>query len=79
MAMALDETTPGDPHNALFLAQACSLAYFDEPAAAAAFREQLGLEARLISVDNTQVYVARMTGPSWWRSAAPRRRRRSTA
>ena len=58
MAMALDETTPGDPHNALFLAQACGLAYFDEPAAAVAFREQLGLEAQLISVDNTQVYVA---------------------
>ena len=58
MAMALDETTPGDPHNALFLAQACNLAYYDEPAAAVAFREQLGLEAQLISVDNTQVYVA---------------------
>ena len=59
MAMALDETTPGNPHNALFLAQACSLAYLDEPEAAAGFREQLGLEAELISVDNTQVYVAK--------------------
>src|SRR3954453_8832134 len=58
MAMALDETTPGDPRNALFLAQACGLAYCDEPAAAAGFREQLGLGAKLISVDNTQVYVA---------------------
>lgn len=57
MAMTLDETTPGDPRNALFLAQACSLAYFDEPAGAAGFREELGLEAKLISVDNTQVYV----------------------
>jgi hypothetical protein len=58
MAMSLDETTPGRPHNALYLAQACSLAYCDEPEAAVGFREQLGLEARLISVDNTQVYVA---------------------
>ena len=58
MAMALDETTPGSPQNALFLAQACSLAYYDEPEAAKGFREQLGLEARLISVGNTQVYVA---------------------
>jgi hypothetical protein len=58
MAMALDETTPGNPQNALYLAQACGLAYCDEPEAATGFREQLGLEAKLISVDNTQVYVA---------------------
>jgi triacylglycerol lipase len=58
MTMALDETTPGNPHNALYLAQACNLAYYDEPEASVGFREQLGLEAKLISVDNTQVYVA---------------------
>src|SRR5262245_34267793 len=58
MAMALDETTPGNPQSALYLAQACGLAYCDKPEAAVGFREQLGLEARLISVDNTQVYVA---------------------
>jgi triacylglycerol lipase len=58
MAMALDESTPGSPQNAMFLAQACSLAYDDEPEGATKFREQLGLEARLISVSNTQVYVA---------------------
>ena len=58
MAMALDETTPGSPQNALFLAQACSLAYCDEPEAAKGFKKLLGLDARLISAGNTQVYVA---------------------
>jgi hypothetical protein len=58
MDMALDPTKPGDPGNALFLAQACDLAYCDEPAGPTGFRERLGLEARLISADNTQVYVA---------------------
>lgn len=56
--MALDETTPGSPRNALFLARACNLAYYDEAEAAPGFRDQLGLDARLISVENTQVYVA---------------------
>jgi triacylglycerol lipase len=58
MTLALDESTPGSPQNALTLAQACSLAYLDEPEGAAKFRDQLELDARLISVDNTQVYVA---------------------
>jgi hypothetical protein len=58
MFAALDETTPGDPLNALYLAQACSLAYYDEDKAVPGFREDLGLNARLISVDNTQVYLA---------------------
>ena len=58
MFAALDETTPGDPRNALYLAQACSLAYYDEDKAVPGFREDLGLDARLISVDNTQVYLA---------------------
>ena len=46
------------PRTALFLAQACSLAYCDEPEAAQGFRELLGLDARLINADNTQVYLA---------------------
>jgi triacylglycerol lipase len=58
MAIALDDEKPGDPRNALFLAQACSLAYLDAPEGVRGFRDQLELEARLISVDNTQVYVA---------------------
>jgi hypothetical protein len=58
MTMALDDTKPGDAQNALVLAQACALAYLDEPAGTQGFLDQLGLKARLISVDNTQVYVA---------------------
>ena len=56
--MPLDDTKPGDSRNALFLAQACNLAYFDVPGGVDRFRDDLGLEARLISVGNTQVYVA---------------------
>jgi triacylglycerol lipase len=58
MPMVLDDTNPGDARNALALAQACALAYYDEPEGVKGFRDQLGLEARLISVDNTQVYLA---------------------
>ena len=58
MFTALDETKPGNPQNALFLSQACSLAYDDENKAVPNFRDQLGLRARLISVENTQVYLA---------------------
>jgi hypothetical protein len=58
MSMSLDASVAGDPRNALFLARACELAYFSEPEGAARFRSELSLEAKLISVDNTQVYVA---------------------
>jgi triacylglycerol lipase len=58
MPMVLDATKPGDSRNALFLAEACNLAYFDEPVGVNRFRDELGLESRLISVGNTQVYVA---------------------
>ena len=37
MFAALDETTPGDPRNALFLAQACGLAYLTRPRPARGF------------------------------------------
>ena len=62
MSMVLNEGAQGDPRNALFLAQACALAYLDELAAQPRFADQLGLEAKLISVDNTQVYVAENDG-----------------
>ncbi|MGO9598706.1 MAG: lipase family protein [Isosphaeraceae bacterium] len=62
MPMALSDATQGDPQNALFLAQACALAYLDEPAAKPRFADQLGLNAKLISVDNTQAYVAENDG-----------------
>jgi hypothetical protein len=43
--------------NAMYLAKACLIAYAGEPEGPARFRNELGLEAKLIGVDNTQVYV----------------------
>ncbi len=57
MSLALDNAKQGDPWNALFLAEACNLAYCDEAEGVAEFRNRLGLQAQLISVNNTQVYV----------------------
>jgi len=59
MTMSLYGSAPGDARNALFLARACDLAYYDEAEGSSRFREELGLEARLISADNTQVYVGK--------------------
>lgn len=58
MSTSLDSTVSGDPRNGLILARACELAYYGEPEGPARFRSELGLEAKLISADNTQVYVA---------------------
>jgi hypothetical protein len=52
-----DISTPGDVRNALFLARACDLASYEEPESRARFRAELGLDAHLMSADNTQVYV----------------------
>jgi len=56
--MPLDCTIAGDLANARFLTKACELAYLPEPEGAAAFGAVLGMTARLLSVDNTQAYVA---------------------
>jgi triacylglycerol lipase len=58
MSAPLDVSAGGNPVNALILAKACDLAYYPEADGAPRFRSELGLEAKLISVDNTQVYVA---------------------
>jgi predicted lipase len=58
MTLELIEDAKGDPRNAQALALACDLAYLQEAEGAEAFRKQLGLEARLLSVGNTQAYVA---------------------
>lgn len=58
MPTKLDMTARSSPANALLLGEACSLAYLDQAEAAQGFRETLGLDARLISLGNTQVYVA---------------------
>jgi len=56
--MRLIAEAPGDWRNAAFQAVACELAYLPDPAGREAFRARLGLDARLIAVDNTQAYVA---------------------
>ena len=56
--MKLTEDVVGSVENANFLCLACQLAYLPEVEAVPKFRDQLGLNAKLISVDNTQVYVA---------------------
>jgi hypothetical protein len=58
MTMELIEDAKGDSRNAQALALASDLAYLAEAEGQEAFRTQLGLEARLLSVGNTQVYVA---------------------
>lgn len=60
-AMKLDRSKSGDDHNALYLARACQLAYQPQDTAIPAFKQELGLDVRLISVDNTQAYVG--SGP----------------
>jgi hypothetical protein len=57
MTLQLIEDAKGDLRNARFLALASDLAYLPESEGAPAYREQLGLEARLLSVGNTQAYV----------------------
>lgn len=53
----LIDDAPGDSRNAAYLALACELVYLPEPAGREAFRERLGLDARLIASANTQTYV----------------------
>ncbi|MFM7152155.1 MAG: lipase family protein, partial [Gemmataceae bacterium] len=57
MALELFEDSLNDARNAVFLAAASDLAYANEEEGVPAFREQLGLEARLISRGNTQAWV----------------------
>jgi hypothetical protein len=57
MTLQLVDDRPGDVRSAAYLAVACELAYYPGPRGAAGFREKLGLDARLISVKNTQVYL----------------------
>lgn len=58
MPLELVEDAGGDPRNARFLATASDLAYYSQDKGAAEFATQLGLNATLISVDNTQAYLA---------------------
>ncbi len=55
---ALTEDAVGDPGNAALLATACQLAYAPADRGVPAFNDELGLDATLISVGNTQAYLA---------------------
>jgi triacylglycerol lipase len=57
MTLELIPDASGDVRNARFLATASDLAYLPEAEGVPQFRDKLGLDAKLISVDNTQVYV----------------------
>src|SRR5262249_43236938 len=58
MTLELVEDALGDYRNCRALAVASNLAYLPESEGVEGFRSQLGLEARLQSVNNTQAYVA---------------------
>jgi hypothetical protein len=58
MSHQLVEDAKGDPRNADFLGLASELAYLPSDAGVSAFKERLGLDATLVSVGNTQCYIA---------------------
>ena len=51
------QATDRDYANARYFATACDLAYYPEAEGKPKFQNELGLDVKLISVDNTQVYV----------------------
>jgi hypothetical protein len=55
--ISLPDRPAGDTSLAFYFAQAVDLAYYNDDGPSK-FRDQLGLDAKLISVGNTQVYVA---------------------
>lgn len=57
MTLELFENAGGDPRNAQYLALASDFAYLPPADGVKAFRDDLGLDAQLYSVGNTQVYV----------------------
>jgi hypothetical protein len=57
VALELIEDALGDPRNACTLALASDLAYMGQAEGAEAFRTQLGLDAKLFSVGNTQAFL----------------------
>jgi triacylglycerol lipase len=58
MPYTLVEDALGDQRNAAALAAASQFAYYPEAQGIEAFQNELGLTAKLISVNNTQAYVA---------------------
>jgi triacylglycerol lipase len=58
MSLVMEETPGGNLANAHYLTMASDLAYYNEPAGPQRFLSELGLDAKLFSVGNTQAYVA---------------------
>lgn len=53
----LDPTKGHSAHNAHYLATLCDLVYYEQEKAGKLIADQLKIDAKLISVDNTQAYV----------------------
>ncbi|MFK7820544.1 MAG: Mbeg1-like protein [Planctomycetaceae bacterium] len=58
----LQPTKGHSPKHAHYLATLCDLVYYDQQKAGREIREQLNLDAKLVSVDNTQAYVCENEG-----------------
>ncbi len=58
MALILNTQVGRDYHNAHVLATACEIAYLPADKGAEQYQSRMGMQAELVSVDNTQVYVA---------------------
>src|SRR6266851_5334651 len=58
MPLVMEETPGGNLQNAHYLAAASDLAYYNAPEGPQKFKDELGLDAKLFSVGNTQAYVA---------------------
>ena len=58
MSLTLNtQATDRDYSNARYFATACDMAYDPEAEGKPKFQSELGLDVKLVSVDNTQVYV----------------------
>jgi triacylglycerol lipase len=57
MTLELVSDGRGDARNGRYLGTACDLVYLNGSACSDAFREKLGLDGQLVSVNNTQVFV----------------------
>lgn len=58
MSFTLIPDAGGDPRNAAAFAAACAIVYLPESEAVPKFQSEFGMTAKLISVNNTQAYVA---------------------
>jgi hypothetical protein len=58
MPLTMEDTPGGNLSNAQYLAAASDLAYYNAPEGPQKFKADLGLDATLFSVGNTQAYVA---------------------